>query len=242
MNFVEKASEMSITEPCHLLGVPRSSYYHRPLNPVVRSDELLMQVIDRIYMEAPTFGTRRMVDALEGLGDTVGRDRVRRLMRGMGIEAIYPKPRLSVPGKGHTIDPYLLRDLSIERSNQVWCSDISYIPMGDSHVYLTAVMDWSSRYVMSWRLSNRLEAAFCVDCLEEALVQPTGGGSLRTTKDLVAGWNLVGGVRGGSLSGIEGITVIWGYSDGNLVQLTDLLAVQGVWLNASAAMNGVEWP
>jgi len=160
---------MSITKQCLLLGVPRSSYYHRPIAVCDRSDELLMQTIDRIYMEEPVFGSRRMVDELEVLGYKAGRDRVRRLMRLMGIAPIYPKPRLSVPGKGHTIYPYLLRGMDIERSNQVWCTDITYIPLGNSHVYLSAVMDWSSRYVISWRLSNSLDAAFCVDCLEEAL-------------------------------------------------------------------------
>jgi len=162
---------MSITKQCLLLGVPRSSYYHRPIAVCDRSDELLMQTIDRIYMEEPVFGSRRMVDELEVLGYKAGRDRVRRLMRLMGIAPIYPKPRLSVPGKGHTIYPYLLRGMDIERSNQVWCTDITYIPLGNSHVYLSAVMDWSSRYVISWRLSNSLDASFCVECLEEALEQ-----------------------------------------------------------------------
>lgn len=160
---------MSITKQCLLLGVPRSSYYHRPIAVCDRRDEFLMQAIDRIYLEEPTFGSRRMVDALEELGYKVGRDRVRRLMREMGIRAIYPEPRLSVPGKGHTIYPYLLRGMRIERSNHVWCTDITYIPLGNTHVYLSAVMDWSSRYVISWRLSNSLDAAFCVECLEEAL-------------------------------------------------------------------------
>jgi putative transposase len=161
---------MSITRQCDLLCVPRSSYYHRcQKRPESLEDELLMQAIDRIYMEEPTYGTRRMVDELELLGYSVGRDRVRRLMRAMGIEPIYPKPRLSAPGKGHKIYPYLLRELDIKRSNQVWCTDITYIPLGDSHVYLTAVMDWSSRYVISWRLSNSMEESFCVECLQEAL-------------------------------------------------------------------------
>lgn len=160
---------MSIAKQCLLLGVPRSSYYHRPVVVRDQGDELLMQAIDRIYMEEPTFGSRRMVDELEKLGHKVGRDRVRRLMREMGIEPIYPKPRLSIPGKGHTIYPYLLRGMAIESSNHVWCADITYIPLGNTHVYLTAVMDWSSRYVISWRLSNSMDAAFCVDCLGEAL-------------------------------------------------------------------------
>lgn len=160
---------MSITRQCDLLGIPRSSYYHRPAGNPRLEDELIMQAIDRIHMEEPTYGSRRMCDELEKLGYHPSRDRVRRLMRGMGIEPIYPKPRLSTPGKGHKIHPYLLRKLEIEHSNQVWCTDITYIPLGDSHVYLTAVMDWSSRYVISWRLSNSLDRAFCIECLEDAL-------------------------------------------------------------------------
>jgi len=160
---------MSIKKQCKLLGVPRSSYYHKPKGNVSLRDELLMQVIDRIYLEEPTYGSRRIRDELAKLGYKVGRKRVQRLMRVMGIEPIYPKPRLSTPGKGHKKYPYLLRNLEIEQSNQVWCTDITYIPMGDGHVYLTAVMDWSSRYVISWRLSNSMDEAFCVECLEEAL-------------------------------------------------------------------------
>nr|WP_309400957.1 IS3 family transposase [Cerasicoccus maritimus] len=160
---------MSIQKQCRLLGVPRLSYYHQTVCKASLLDELLMQAIDRIYMEEPTYGSRRIGDELSKLGYQVGRKRVRRLMRTMGIEPIYPKPRLSIPGKGHKKYPYLLRNLKIERSNQVWCTDITYIPLGDNHVYLTAVMDWSSRYVISWRLSNSMDEAFCLECLEEAL-------------------------------------------------------------------------
>ena len=169
MSFVEGNSQMSITQQCQLLGVPRSSYYHKPKRKVCLLDEMLMQAIDRIYMEEPTYGSRRIQDELHKIGHKVGRKRARGLMRAMGIEPIYPKPRLSLPGKGHKKYPYLLRGLEIERSNQVWCTDITYIPLGDSHVYLTAVMDWSSRYVLSWKLSNSMDEAFCVECLEEAL-------------------------------------------------------------------------
>lgn len=160
---------MSIQKQCKLLGVPRSSYYHKPKCKMSLLDELLMQVIDRIYMDEPTYGSRRIRDELSKRDHQVGRKRVRRLMRTMGIEPIYPKPRLSIPCKGHKKYPYLLRNVEIERSNQVWCTDITYIPLGDSHVYLTAVMDWSSRYVISWKLRNSMDEAFCVECLEEAL-------------------------------------------------------------------------
>jgi len=160
---------MTIKKQCELLSAPRSSYYHKPKHKVCPLDELLMQAIDRLYMEEPTYGSRRIRDELNKLGYDVGRKRVQRLMRVMGVEPIYPKPRLSIPGKGHKKYPYLLRGLSIERSNHVWCTDITYIPLGDGHVYLTAVMDWSSRYVISWRLSNSMDETFCVECLKEAL-------------------------------------------------------------------------
>lgn len=160
---------MGIKKQCELLAVPRSSYYHKPKRAVSLLDEMLMQAIDRIYMEEPTYGSRRIRDELDKLGYKLGRKRVRRLMRVMGIEPIYPKPRLSIPGKGHKKYPYLLRNMEIDRSNQVWCTDITYIPLGDGHVYLTAVMDWSSRYVIHWKLSNSMDEAFCVECLEEAL-------------------------------------------------------------------------
>ena len=116
---------MSINKQCKLLGVPRSSYYHKPKRKLSLEDELLMQAIDRIYLEEPTYGSRRMLDELQLLGYKLGRDRVRRLMRIMGIEPIYPKPRLSTPGKGHKKYPYLLRRLEIERSNHVWSKDIT---------------------------------------------------------------------------------------------------------------------
>lgn len=160
---------MSIQRQCQLMGVPRSSYYYRPKRKVSVMDEMLMQAMDRIYMEEPTYGSRRIRDELNKLGYEIGRKRVQGLMGVMGIEPIYPKPRLSIPLKEHKKYPYLLRNLEIKRSNQVWCTDITYIPLGDSHVYLTAVMDWSSRYVISWRLSNSMDEAFCVECLEEAL-------------------------------------------------------------------------
>lgn len=128
-----------------------------------------MESIDRIYMEGPSYGSRRIGDELRKLGYRIGRNRVKRLMRLMGVDPIYPKPRVSIPSKEHKKYPYLLRNLEIKDSNHVWCTDITYIPLGDGHVYLTAVMDWSSRYVISWRLSNTMDESFCVECLEEAL-------------------------------------------------------------------------
>jgi putative transposase len=120
MSFVERDSQMSITQQCQLLGVPRSSYYHKPKRKVCLLDEMLMQAIDHIYMEEPTYGSRRIQNELHKLGHKVGRKRARGLMRVMGIEPIYPKPRLSIPDKGHKKYPYMQRSLEIERSNQVW--------------------------------------------------------------------------------------------------------------------------
>lgn len=172
MAFVDEAEPMSKKRQCELLDVPRSSLYHSRRVPDKRAqDELLMREMDEIYLEEPTYGSRRLLDQLKLMGHKVGRDRVRRLMREMGIEPIYSKPRLSQPGKGHKIYPYLLRNLEIEDPGHVWCSDITYIPLAGTHVYLTVVMDWASRYVISWRLSNSLDESFCVECLDEALLK-----------------------------------------------------------------------
>ena len=169
MNFVSTEHKgMSIKKQCKLLEVPRSSYY-RPSADPKRTDETLMRAIDRIATEEPTFGVKRMVDALETRGFGDRHHRVRRIMREMGLEPIYPKPRLSQAAKGHKVYPYLLRKLAINRSDQVWCADITYIPMEGTHVYLCAVMDWYSRRIISWRLSNTLDADFCIKALEEAI-------------------------------------------------------------------------
>ena len=128
-----------------------------------------MRRMDETFTRWPFYGSRRLQDDLAGYGYPIGRDRVRRLMRAMGIEAIYPKKRLSLQNKGHRIYPYLLRDLSIERPDQVWCSDITYIRLRGGFAYLVAVMDWFSRYVLSWELSLSLESDFCVSALETAL-------------------------------------------------------------------------
>jgi len=164
---------MSIKRQCELLEVARSSFYHHGSDQTDKTveDEQLMREMDKIHLEEPTFGKRRLLDALEKKGYDLGVERVRGLMSRMRIEAIYPKPRLSIPGKGHKIYPYLLRDLQIVDPGHVWCSDITYIPLLNGHVYLTAVMDWASRYVISWRLSNSLDESFCVECLEEALLK-----------------------------------------------------------------------
>jgi len=129
----------------------------------------LMRLLDEEYTRHPFFGSRRMTVWLERQGESVNRKRVQRLLRLMGLEAIYPKPRLSVAGRGHRIFPYLLRDVRIERPDQVWSTDITYVPLARGFMYLAAVIDWYSRYVLAWRLSNTLDGSFCLEMLEEAL-------------------------------------------------------------------------
>ena len=159
---------LSLARQCALLDLPRSTAYYQSC----RDDTLdleLMRLMDKQYLKTPFYGVRRFTDWLRDQGYAVGFKRVRRLMRTLGIEAIYPKPRLSCPAPEHRIYPYLLRELAIERSNQVWCADITYIRMWRGFAYLVAVMDWFSRYVLSWRLSNTLDTAFCMEALAEAL-------------------------------------------------------------------------
>jgi putative transposase len=156
------------TRRCELLGVARSSAYYRP-EPVSAEDLALMRLIDEIHLRWPFYGSRRLRDELQDRGHTVNRKRVQRLMRQMDLRALYPRRRTSQPGEGHKIYPYLLRGLSIERANQVWATDICYIPMAKGFMYLVAIMDWHSRRVLSWRLSNTLDTDFCIEALEEAL-------------------------------------------------------------------------
>jgi putative transposase len=161
-------SRVSLVRQCRLVGVSRSSLYYRPKAPDSATLDL-MRLIDGQYLKTPFYGSRKMMVWLREQGYAVGRDRVRRLMRMLGLEAVYQKPRTSKPAAGHKIYPYLLRDLVIDRPNQVWCSDLTYIPMARGFIYLVAVMDWFSRYVLSWRLSTSLHTDCCVDALEEAL-------------------------------------------------------------------------
>ena len=159
---------MSVSQQCELLGLSRSSFYYEP---ATESTEnlALMALIDREYTAHPFRGSRGMTAWLRGEGHAINRKRVQRLMRLMGLEVVYRKPRLSLGGVGHKVYPYLLRGVAIERVNQVWSTDITYIPMPNGFMYLTAVMDWHSRYVLSWRLSNTLDVEFCLEALEEAL-------------------------------------------------------------------------
>ena len=166
--MIDRAHPMPITRQCRLLELSRSSVYYRAV-PIPEADLALMRRIDEIHLKLPFYGSRRIRDQLQREGYKVNRKKVQRLMHLMGIAALYPKRRTSLPGHGHRIYPYLLRDLSIERPNQVWCADICYIPMARGFLYLVAVMDWYSRKVLAWRLSNTLDTEFCVDALEDAL-------------------------------------------------------------------------
>jgi putative transposase len=150
------------------LGLGRSSFYYEPASETAEN-LALMKLIDRQYTARPYYGSRRMTVWLEGQGHAVNRKRVRRLMALMGLEAVYPKPKLSAPGQGHKVFPYLLRGVKIDRVDQVWSTDITYLPLPSGFMYLAAVIDWYSRYVLAWRLSNTLDGSFCLDMLDEAL-------------------------------------------------------------------------
>ena len=161
---------LSLVRQCVLLGISRSSLYHWRKGPSAE-DLSLMKEPDRQYLETPFYGSRRMKAWLERQGKPVNRKRVRRLMRVMGLRAIYRKPRTSRAAPEQRVYPYLLEKARITRPNQVWAADITYIPMARGFLYLVAIMDWHSRYVVAWRLTNTLEAEFCVDALDEALGQ-----------------------------------------------------------------------
>ncbi len=161
-------SAPSLRRQCQLLAVGRSSWYYRP-QPVDAATLALQRRIDELYLQYPFYGSRQMSRHLRREGIVVGRHRVRRLMRRMGLEAIYRKPRTSEPQPGHRIYPYLLGGLDIQHPYQVECADITYIPTAHGFLYLVAVMDWHSRSVLSWRLSNTMDVAFCAEALEEAL-------------------------------------------------------------------------
>jgi putative transposase len=159
---------LSVARQCRLLKIHRSSFYYRS-KPAKAEDLELMRLIDEQYLNTPMWGSRSMRSHLQRLGYKINRKHVQRLMRLMGLEAIYPKPKTSRPHPEHKIYPYLLRNLRVERPNQVWAADITYIPMSRGFMYLVAVMDWHSRKVLSWRLSNTMEADFCVEALQEAM-------------------------------------------------------------------------
>ena len=159
---------LSIVRQCDLLSISRSGFYYTPTGES-EANLALMRLIDAQFLETPFYGSRQMTRHLRRLGHEVGRKRVRRLMRRMGLVAVYQRPRTSTPHPDHPIYPYLLRDLMIERPNQVWCADITYIPMRRGFLYLVAVMDWFSRKVLAWRVSNTMEADFCIEAVKEAI-------------------------------------------------------------------------
>jgi len=159
---------LSIVRQCRLLDISRSGLYYQPKG-ISEEDLTLMKLIDRQYLATPFYGARKIAAWLKSQGQWVNRKRVRRLMRVMGLKAIYRRPKTSQPTAGHKIYPYLLGGLKITRPNQVWAADITYIPMARGFLYLVDIIDWSSRYVLSWRLSNTLDSGFCVEALEEAL-------------------------------------------------------------------------
>jgi putative transposase len=161
---------LPISQQCRLLAISRSAVYRRPAE-VGEADLAIMALIDRQYLARPYYGSRRMTAWLATQGRVVNRKRVQRLMRLMGLVAIYQRPNTSKAAAAHKVYPYLLGGTAIERVNQVWCSDITYIPMAKGFLYLVVVMDWASRAVLAWRLSNTLGTEFCVDALEEALSQ-----------------------------------------------------------------------
>ena len=160
--------QLSVRRQCQLLGLCRSSLYYQPATETAENLNL-MKLIDKQYTDRPFFGSRKMTVWLQDEGHEVNRKRVQRLMRLMGLEAIYPKPNLSAGNSQHKVYPYLLRGVPIVRPDQVWSTDITYVPLPGGFMYLAAVIDWFSRYVISWRLSNTLDGSFCLDMLEEAL-------------------------------------------------------------------------
>ena len=159
---------LSLSRQCKLVGISRSSFYYRkkPLKP---EDLQLIRLIDEQYLKTPVYGSRSMARHLQRQGYRINRKRVQRLMRLMGLAAIYPRPRTSKPHPKHKVYPYLLRKVTIDRPNQVWAADITYIPMSRGFMYLVAIMDWHSRKVLSWKVSNSLDDDFCVEALQEAI-------------------------------------------------------------------------
>jgi putative transposase len=183
-------SQLSCRQQCEILDLNRSTLYYEPVGQSQETLDLLKS-IDRIFTDAPFFGARRIQACLQEQGYGVSRNRIRRLMKLLGLEAIYPRPRTSKPAPGHKIYPYLLKGLEIIRPNQVWSTDLTYIPMSKGFVYVVAIIDWYSRYVLSWSLSNTLDADFCVETLKDALqygtpeIFNTDQGSQFTSEDFV---------------------------------------------------------
>lgn len=166
--LVSRGERLPLTRQCQLLGVARSTVYYESA-PTPQADVDLMRAIDEIHLRRPFLGSRRIVDELADDGIMVNRKRVQRLMRLMGLVALYPKRKTSVPAQGHKIYPYLLRGLRIDTPGLVWCTDVTYLPMASGFLYLVAIMDWNSRKVLAWRVSNTIDTTFCLEALTEAL-------------------------------------------------------------------------
>lgn len=167
-DLVEPCEPLSIRRQCELMGISRSGFYYEPV-PESPENLALMRRLDELHLKHPTYGRRRLTVLLQREGRAVNRKRVARLLALMGVEAVYPKRGLSQPGAGHRIYPYLLEGLEISGPDQVWCSDITYVPLADGFLYLVAVMDWWSRYVLAWELSNSLDSEFCIRAWTAAL-------------------------------------------------------------------------
>jgi putative transposase len=164
---------LSVARQCGLVGLARSSYYHEPMGTESPENLRLMRQLDELYLKRPFFGSPRMTDWLQELGWAVNEKRVARLMRVMGLQAVVPGPHTSRRHPQHLVYPYLLRGIEIRAPNEVWCADITYIPMRMGYLYLVAVMDWFSRYVLAWELSNSLDTDFCLRTLDRALGKAT---------------------------------------------------------------------
>ena len=168
--MIDRTHALALAQQAAVLNISRGSIYYAP-GPMSVADLALMRTIDELHLQFPFAGSRMLRDLLAAEGSTVGRRHVTTLMRKMGIEAVYRRPNTSKPAPDHKIYPYLLRGLTIDRPNQVWATDITYIPMARGFVYLCAVMDWFARRILAWRLSNTMEAEFCIDALEDALAK-----------------------------------------------------------------------
>lgn len=168
-DLVNRSPDLSIRRQCELLGISRSGFYYEPC-PESEENLGLMRRLDELHLDHPVYGSRRLTVLLQREGRLVNRKRIVRLLQWMGVEAIYPKRSLSGPGEGPRIYPYLLKDLEISGPDQVWCSDITYVPMAGGFMYLVATMDWWSRYVLAWELSNSMDSEFCIRTWERALL------------------------------------------------------------------------
>src|SRR4051812_28224908 len=199
--MIEPAHDLAITKQARALNISRGSVYYLP-RPVAEADLAIMRRLDRLHLEFPFAGSRMLRGLLAAEGCKIGRRHVKTLMRRMGIEALYRRPRTTKPEPGHKIYPYLLRDMEITRPNQVWAMDITYIPMARGFVYLAVVLDWATRRVLSWRLSITMEAAFCVETLEDALARHGRPEIFNTDQ----GWQFTGAAFTGVLAG-NGIAI-----------------------------------